>query len=89
MSKLYSNSPQKPNDSSKTYYVDEVTTCLKYTFQKCKADSPFQSIDESIAKFKGKSVMKQTVHANETDKERNKIWERCDSETGYTYDLNV
>lgn len=58
-SKLYFNEPQKSQDSSKTYYIDEVISCWKKTFTNTRSDSTYQSIDESMEKFKGRSAIKQ------------------------------
>lgn len=87
-SKLYCNEPEKPDTVSKLYYVEEITSCLKATFQKCRTDSAVQSIDESMAKFKGRSVLKQYMPLKPV-KRGIKLWLRCDSLTGYTYDFNV
>lgn len=87
-SKLYFNEPVKPADASKTYYVDELVQCLKYTFQKARTDSTFQSIDESMIKFKGRSSMKQYM-PNKPIKRGIKAWTRSDAETGYIYDFNI
>ncbi|GFS38264.1 hsp90 co-chaperone Cdc37 [Trichonephila inaurata madagascariensis] len=35
LSKLYFTEPEKPENASKTYYIDEVVSCLKQTFQQC------------------------------------------------------
>jgi hypothetical protein len=88
LSKLYFNDPHQPAGSSKTYYIDEVIACLKHTFPKAREESPYQSIDESMAKFKGRSALKQYLPLKPI-KRGIKIWERCDAVTGYTYDLNV
>lgn len=87
-SKLYFAFPQKSNDASKTYYIDNLVDCLKYTFQKCRTDSTYQSIDESMTKFKGRSSLKQYMPLKPT-KRGIKLWLRCDSSTGYTYDFNI
>lgn len=87
-SKLYFNSPDPPRDSSKTFYIDEVIACLKYTFPRAREDCPFQSIDESMTKFKGRSSLKQYLPMKPV-KRGIKLWERCDAVTGYAYDLNV
>lgn len=76
------------NRHPKTYYIDDVVSCLKQTFQKARDDSPFQSIDESMTKFKGRSTLKQFMPMKPT-KRGIKIWERCDSKTGYVYDFDV
>ncbi|KAJ4450071.1 hypothetical protein ANN_01478, partial [Periplaneta americana] len=88
LSKLYFANPDKGESSSKTYYIDDVICCLKKTFQKAREDSPFQSIDESMTKFKGRSSLKQYLPMKPI-KRGIKIWERCDSKTGYIYDLDV
>ena len=58
MSKMYFNNPEKPADADKLYYVEELMNCFKYTFSKAMTDSTFQSIDESMVKFKGRSALK-------------------------------
>lgn len=87
-SKLYFAPPEKPADCSKTYYIDDIVQCLKNTFQKSRQDSNFQSIDESMTKFKGRSSLKQYMPLKPT-KRGIKMWLRCDSGTGYTYDFNI
>ena len=87
-SKLYFAPPEKPANCSKTYYIDDIVQCLKNTFQKSRQDSNFQSIDESMTKFKGRSSLKQYMPLKPT-KRGIKMWLRCDSETGYTYDFNI
>lgn len=88
LSKMYFNNPEKPTDSGKLYYIEEVVNCLKHTFSKYRSDSTFQSIDESMAKFKGRSSLKQYLPMKPI-KRGIKIWVRSDSKTGYVYDLNI
>ncbi|XP_050316101.1 piggyBac transposable element-derived protein 4-like [Anthonomus grandis grandis] len=87
-SKIYFASPQKPPNASKTYYIEYLLSCFKYTFPKCRQDSQYQSIDESMTKFKGRSSMKQYMPLKPT-KRGIKLWLRCDADSGYTYDVNV
>lgn len=87
-SKLYLADPEKPDDASKTYYIDEILSCLKITFQEMRSESEVQSIDESMPKFKGRSSLKQYMPQKPT-KRGIKMWQRCDSLTGYVYDLNI
>lgn len=87
-SKLYFSPPDKPPDVSKTYYVDELISCLKYTYSRCRQDSQYQSIDESMTKFKGRSSLKQYMPLKPT-KRGIKLWLRCDADSGYTYDIQV
>ncbi|CAH2012403.1 unnamed protein product [Acanthoscelides obtectus] len=88
LSKLYFNDPKKPEGSSKIYYVQELISCFKYTFQKYRSDSSRQSIDESMVGFKGRSSLKQYMPQKPV-KRGIKLWCRCDAKTGYTYDTNV
>lgn len=41
--------------------MDELVSCLKSTFPKARTEATFQSIDKSMAKFKGRSTLKQYV----------------------------
>ncbi|XP_035233953.1 piggyBac transposable element-derived protein 3-like [Stegodyphus dumicola] len=88
LSKLYFAAPEKPENASKTYYIDEVVSCLKQTFKQCRSESSYQAIDESMAKFKGRSSLKQYMPMKPV-KRGIKIWQRCDSKTGYVYDMNI
>nr|CAH7714247.1 unnamed protein product [Callosobruchus chinensis] len=84
---MYYNDPKKPQDNiSKTYYIDEVVACFKATFPKCRSESLYQSIDESMTKFKGRSALKQFMPLKPI-KRGIKIWQRCDSLTGYVLKL--
>jgi hypothetical protein len=87
-SKMYFADPEKPENSSKTYYIDHIVECLKGSFRKCRKDSCFQSIDESMTKFKGRSSLKQYMPLKPV-RRGIKMWLRCDSNTGYTYDFNI
>ena len=87
-SKMYYNSPKKPNSASKLYYIEDVVCCLKKTFINARSECAHQSIDESMAKFKGRSVLKQYLPLKPI-KRGIKIWQRCDSKTGYVYDFNI
>ena len=59
MSKLYFNHPEKPDNATKLYYVEELVNCMKQTLSNAMSESSHQSIDESMVKFKGRSVLKQ------------------------------
>lgn len=87
-SKLYCAPPDKPANASKTYYLDDIIECLKARFQDAREDSPFQSIDESMTKFKGRSSLKQYMPLKPT-KRGIKMWMRCDSLSGYVYDFYI
>lgn len=87
-SKMYFNDPQKSENASKTFYVDEILLCLKQTFLSVRSESTFQSIDEAMAKFKGRICLKQYLPLKSI-KSGIKLWLRCDASTGYTYDINI
>ncbi|CAH1985185.1 unnamed protein product [Acanthoscelides obtectus] len=72
----------------KTYYNEDLLSRFKYTFSKCRQDSQYQSIDESMTKFKDPSSLKQYMPLKPT-KRGIKLWLRCDADSGYTYDVNV
>ena len=87
-SKLYFASPNKPADASKTYYMDEVVSIVKNTFLNAREESSYQSIDECMVKFRGRSSLKQFMPLKPI-KRGIKPWARCDSKTGYVYDFNI
>lgn len=88
ISKLYFNNPEKFQESSKIYYIDELVSCLKSTYKEARTEASFQSIDESMVKFKGRSTMKQYLPLKPI-KRGIKISQRCDAATGYVYDFNI
>ncbi|PIO68024.1 hypothetical protein TELCIR_10203 [Teladorsagia circumcincta] len=51
-------------------------------------ESCFQSIDESMVKFKRRSSMKQNMLLKLV-KRVIKLWQRRDAKTEYVYDLNI
>lgn len=80
--------PEKPDNAPKTYYTDDLINCLKSSFQRAREDSIFQLIDETIVKFKDRSSLKQYLPLKLV-KRGIKLWSRCDSLTGYYYNLNI
>lgn len=42
ISKLHFNYPEKPNDASKTFYIDELESCYKFTYPKARTESRYQ-----------------------------------------------
>ena len=85
---LYLNPPEKPANASKTYYLDFILSKLNAKFRAAYTDSSYQSVDEGMVGFKGRSVMKQYMPMKPT-KRGIKLWQRNYSLTGYTYDLSV
>ncbi|KAF2348523.1 PiggyBac transposable element-derived protein [Trinorchestia longiramus] len=88
LSKLYFNDPEKPEDSTKTYYTSKLVSCLKNSYQKTREDSPLQSIDEFMVKFKSRSSMKPYMPMKNT-KRGIQLWVRSCAETSYVYDSDI
>ena len=74
--------------TDKSYKIRPVIKHLNKVFAECLSNSPFQSVDEHICKFKGRSSMEQYIK-NRPIKRDFKYWYRCDSETGYVYQLEM
>ncbi|XP_037047253.1 piggyBac transposable element-derived protein 4-like [Bradysia coprophila] len=87
-SKLYFNHPKKPEGADKLYYMEKLVDCLKYTFKRARSESTFQSIDETMVKFKGRWSGKQYM-PSKRPKRGAKIWTRSDAMSGYCYDFNI
>ena len=58
------------------------------TFQNVTANSPNQSIDEHMIKFKGRSSMKQYIKSKQI-KWSFKFWFCCDSKSRYLHELEM
>lgn len=87
-SKLYFNHPVKPTNADKLYYMEKLVGCLKHTFKRARSEATFQSIDETMVKFKGRWAGKQFM-PHKRPKRGAKIWSRSDAMTGYCYDFNI
>ena len=61
---------------------------LDKAFAESPPKSLFQSVDEHMSKFKGRLSMKQYI-TNKPITWGFKYWYRCDSETGYIYQLEL
>ena len=80
--------PEKPQDATKTYCLNEILACLKSNFAHARSDSTYQSIDESMTKFKGRFSLKQYMPLKPI-KRGIKLWTRSDADSGYVYDTNI
>lgn len=87
-SKFYFNHPEKPNDAEKDYYTKELINCLMYTFNRYRSEATYQSIDEFMVKFQGRSSMKQFVPIKPV-KRGMKGFCRADACSGYVYDCFI
>ncbi|CAH1964254.1 unnamed protein product [Acanthoscelides obtectus] len=67
------------------HYIEDLLSCFKYTFSKCRQDSQYQSIDESVTKW-GRSSLKQYMPLKPT-KRGIKLWLRCDADAGQSVNL--
>ena len=74
------------NKTDKLYKIRPVIEHLNKVFAESLSNSPFQSVDEHMCKFKGRSSMKQYLK-NKPIKWGFKYWYRCDSEAGHVYQL--
>lgn len=82
-SKLYFASPKELPNASKTYYVEKLVSCLKFTFSKSREDSPFQS--RWIYNKNHRALFLEKIHVTKIYQKRYQIV----ADSGYTYDLNI
>lgn len=87
-SKLYFNSPEKPEGVSKLFYLEKVLPMFNSSFQRMRSNSVHQSIDEMMVKFLGRLSFKQ-YQPLKPIKRGVKLWDRCDALTGYVYEVQV
>ena len=85
---LHSSNNDNDNKTDKSYNIHPVIKHLNKVFTKSLSNSPFQSVEEHICKFKGRSSKKQYIK-NKPIMWGLKYWYRCDSETGYVYQLEL
>ena len=78
------------NDSKtdKSYKIRPAIKYLMKVFAESLLNSPFQSVEERKCKFKGRSSVKQYIK-NKPITWDFEYWYRCDSETGYLYQLEL
>ena len=72
----------------RAYKVRPVLNFVNSAFQKARAPEKFQSIDERMIKFKGHNIMRQYIR-NKPVKWGFKMWMRCGSISGYTYQMDM
>ena len=72
----------------RAFNVRPLVTHFNQSFQKARAPSIQQSIDEHMIKFKGHNKMKQYIK-NKPIKWGFKMWCRCNSKTGYLYQFDL
>lgn len=87
-SKLYFNHPKKPVDAEKSYYTSELINCLIYTFNRYRSEATYQSIDEFMVAFKGRSSMKQYVPIKPIKRGIKGFCRACAC-SGYVYDCFI
>jgi hypothetical protein len=69
------------------YKIRSLVDVLNKQFNECRRPPRWQSIDESMVKFKGRSMLRQTMKGKPI-KSGFKIWSRCCSR-GYTYNFEI
>lgn len=67
--------------------IQPLVDILNVRFNECRKPPRWQSIDESMVKYKGHSMLRQTLKGK-TIKRGFKIWSRCCTQ-GYTYMLGI
>lgn len=87
-SKLYFNHPKRPENADKTYYINEMVNCLLTTFNRYRTEATFQSIDEFMVKFEGRTTMKQYQPLKPVQVGV-KGFGRADAMSGYMYDFYI
>ena len=85
---LHFSNNNSDNKTDKSYKICPVIKHPNKVFAENLWNSPFQSVDEHMCKFLGRSSMKQYIK-NKSFKWDFKYWYRCDSETGYIYHLEL
>ena len=85
---LHFSSNGNDNETDKSYKVRPAIEHLNKVFAESLSNSPFQSLDRHMCKFKGRSRMKQYIK-NKPIKWGFKYCYRRDSETDYVYQLEL
>ena len=88
MQNLHFSNNDNDDKTDKSNKIHPVIKHLNKLFAESLSNSPFQSFDEHMCKFKGRSSMKQYIK-NEPIKWGFKYRHRCDSGTGYVYQLEL
>ena len=78
----------KQDQSNKGYKIRPIIDDLNRSFHESYSNEPKQSIDEHMAKFKGRSSMRQYLKIKPV-KLGFKWWFRCASSNCYLYELNL
>ncbi|XP_064467766.1 piggyBac transposable element-derived protein 3-like isoform X2 [Ornithodoros turicata] len=83
-----SRAPERgTKDYDKLYKVRPLLNRLSQTFAKCYAPTKYQSVDESVIKFKGRSTLKQYM-PQKLIKRGYKVWVRADA-NGYICQFEI
>ena len=85
---LHFSNDDNDDKTDKSYKIRPVIEHLNKVFAESLSNSPFQSVDKHMCKFKDRWIMKQYIK-NKPIKWDFKYWYRCDSETGYRYQLEL
>lgn len=84
----FSDNNNHSQSSDRAYKIRSVIQHFNLCFQATMNNSLRQSIDDHMIKFKGHNIMKQYIK-NKPLKWGFKMWSRCESPTGYLYQLDL
>lgn len=84
----FTNNLAEQSKTDKAWKVRSLIEHFNFVYQRFAANTANQSIDEHMIKFKGNNSMKQYIK-NKPIKWGFKVWERCDSLSGYLYEYDL
>lgn len=79
---------RESEEFDRAYKIRPVLDHFNKAFQAARKEDVCQSIDERIVKFKGHNIMRQYVKGKPV-RWGFKLWLRCGSKTGYTYEMDL
>ena len=85
---LHFSNNDNDDKTDKSYKIRPVIEHLNKVFDESLSNSPLQSADKHMCKFKGRSSMKQYIKYKPI-KWSFHYWYRCDSEKDYVYQLEL
>ena len=87
-SSLHFNDNMSADKRDRSYKIRPLLNHFNKAFQRAMKPTEHQSIDERMCKFKGQNPMKQFMK-DKPVKRGFKFWCRCDSKTGYLFEIDL
>lgn len=84
----FNNNYAEQAKTDRAWKVRTLINHFNHVYQRYAKNVSHQSVDEHMVKFKGNNHMKQYVK-NKPVKWGFKMWQRCDSQTGYLYEFDL